>query len=54
MFLCADIVELRKNDGVEIRIKCDLDAHGRKVVDDFLKERNLHMRQEEGYIVVYQ
>ena len=41
-------------DGLLLRIKCLLDMHGREVVENFLKERNLKMKEEEGHIAIYQ
>jgi hypothetical protein len=50
-------VEISKQDKAndfQIKIKCVLDVHGRKIVDEFLKERNLKMREEKGFVLIYQ
>jgi hypothetical protein len=52
-FAFAELVEIRRNDGVELRIKCVLDAHDRESIRDFLEKRMLKMREEKGYIIIY-
>jgi len=53
VFVYAEIMEIREADGTELKIKCPLDSHGRKVITDFLSEKNLQMREEKGYIIIY-
>ncbi len=53
----AERVEIRKadeSDEAEIRIRCGLDSHCRKVVGEFLEQRKLKMREEEGLFIIYQ
>jgi len=50
----VEISKQGKTDDFQIKIKCILDAHGRKVIDEFLKERNLRMREEQGLVLIYQ
>ena len=53
----AELVEISKQDKAndfQIKIKCVLDAHGRKIVDEFLKEKKLKMREEKGFVLIYQ
>lgn len=56
-FAYSDRVEIAKadnSDESEIKIRCVLDDHGRAVVDEFLEKRNLKMREEKGFVIIYQ
>jgi hypothetical protein len=56
-FAYADRVEIAKvgnSDEVEIKIKCVLDAHGKEMIEEFLNNRNLKMREEKGFVIIYQ
>lgn len=44
----------RKDDECEIKIKCPLNNYNRKVLDEILQKHNLRMREDKGYIIVYQ
>lgn len=46
------ISELGDSEEFELRIKCVLDAHGRKSIHEFLQKRNLTMRENEGFIII--
>ena len=53
----AELVEIRRcpgTDEFELRFKCVLDFHGRKSVNEFLDKRNLKMREEKGFIIIYE
>ena len=53
----AELVEIGKRDKTgdfQIRIKCVLDVHRRKIVDEFLKEKKLKMKEEKGFVLIYQ
>jgi len=49
----VEIVKLGNSDEVEIKIRCVLNDNGR-VVDEFLEKRNLKMREEKGFVIIYQ
>jgi len=52
----AGIVEINNLSGTdeyELKIKCVLDAHGRKSINEFLEKRDLKMREEEGFIIIF-
>lgn len=52
----ADMVELRKSsngDQTELKIKCVVSFDCEKSVRKFLEKRNLEMREEKGFIVIY-
>ena len=52
----AGIVEINKlkgTDEFELRIKCILDVHSRKSINELLEKRNLKMREEEDFIIIY-
>jgi hypothetical protein len=44
----------RKDDGCEIKTECPLNNYNRKVLDEILQKHNLRMREDKGYIIVYQ
>lgn len=51
----AEIVNLNKSrdtDEFELQIKCVLDAQGRKSINEFLQERNLEMREDQGFVII--
>ncbi len=50
----SELVEIKQSNGIELKIKCILDIQRRKAITDFLRERNLRMKEEEGYITIYQ
>jgi len=52
----AEIVEISKlvnGDEHELKIKCLLNVDGRESVNAFLIERDLKMRGENGFIIIY-
>ena len=49
-----EIAKVGNSDESEIKIRCVLDDHGRAVVDEFLEKRNLRMREERGFVIIYQ
>ena len=56
-FALAEIVTINKlsdTDEFELKIKCVLDAHGRKSINEFLQKRNLKMREDNGFIIIHQ
>ncbi len=55
-FAYADRVEINKvgnSDESEIKIKCTLDGHAREIVTLFLEKKNLKMREEAEFIIIY-
>jgi 16S rRNA C1402 (ribose-2'-O) methylase RsmI len=53
----AEIVEISKlpnSDAYELKIRFVLDVHGRESVNAFLIERDLKMREENGFIIIHQ
>jgi len=44
----------RKDEECEIKIKFSLNNYNRKALDGILQKRNLKMREDKGYIIVYQ
>ena len=49
-----EVSKARGTKGYELRIKCVLDAHGRNSISGFLEKRKLKMREENGFIVIYE
>jgi len=53
----ATIVSIDKTsdtEGYSLKIKCVLDSHSRDSINEFLKKRNLQIREEKGYVIIYQ
>lgn len=48
------INKLSDTDEFELKIKCVLDVHGRKLVNEFLQKRNLKVSEKEGFIIIRQ
>jgi hypothetical protein len=50
------MVEIRRlsDSKFELKIKCVLDDHGRRSICAFLEKRNLKMREEKGFTIIYQ
>ena len=49
----VEVNNLGGTDEYELKIKCVLDAHGRKSINEFLEKRDLKMREEEGFIIIF-
>lgn len=51
----AQIIEIVEDnpDEFRLKIKASLDTH-KEVIDTFLKERNLKMKTENEYIIIYE
>ncbi len=54
-FVFSQLVEINtKPEGAEVKIKCVLDAHSRKVINEFLEKRNLKIREEKGFVIIFE
>ncbi len=49
-----EIAESANSDEFKLKIKASLDTHSKEVIDKFLKERNLKMKKENEYIIIYE
>jgi len=48
------IDKLDKTDQIQLKIKYIPNGHDKKVIEEFLKERNLKMKEEKGFLIIYQ
>jgi len=52
-----EIVALKKKDEngeCEIKVKCFLDEYARQSLSEILQKHSLRMREEKGFIIIYQ
>ena len=61
---CRDVVRMscvsldakqveRVKIGYQIRMKCDLDKISRQCIENILKKRQLAMKEEKGFVVIF-
>lgn len=44
---------MKKPDGFQIQLKCDMDSHSRKCLKTVADKQKLGLREEEGFVIMF-
>ncbi len=47
-----EISALPHSDECELKIECTIDSHVRSSINEFLKKKNLNMKEDNGFIII--